>query len=57
MKIMMMISNLQRQKKKKTVEANGHLRISINAGGDTGKGDGAQVVFLNQDFVNICSLV
>ena len=46
-----------KKEKKKTVEASGHLRISINAGGDTGKGDGAQVVFLNQDFVNICSLV
>ena len=48
------------KKEKKKIsgsQCNGHLRISINAGGDTGKGDGAQVVFLNQDFVNICSLV
>ena len=57
MMMMMMISNWQKQKIKKAVEASGHLGISINTGGDTGKGDGAQVVFLNQDLVNISSLV
>ena len=54
------LTETENKKKKKKVsgsQCNGHLRISINAGGDTGKGDGAQVVFLNQDFVNICSLV